>query len=273
MTVLVDGEETPIVDAGDRGLHYGDGLFETMLLTRGRVPLLDRHLARLAHGSRRLGIPWPGEALFRGDVDRLSSGEGVIKIVWTRGSGGRGYAPPREARPRRIVSRHPRADAVAGGLAVIRCQTRLASGGPLAGLKHLGRLEQVLGAAEVQAAGADDGLMSDEGGAVVEGTRGNLFLVAGGDLVTPPLSGAGVAGVMRQLVRELAEEEGVPVHERPVSYAHVEAAEAIFLTNAVAGIQPVRRLAGLDRELAVDHPVVMRLLAAVRQELESPCEV
>jgi 4-amino-4-deoxychorismate lyase len=165
----------------------------------------------------------------------------VLKLLLTRGSGGRGYAPPREAAPTWVLSRHPLPPAAAEGLRLHWCRTRLASQPMLAGLKHCNRLEQVLARAECVEAGADEGLLRDAGGRVVSATAANLFVLHGRAWSTPPIDDCGVAGVCRGFL--------VPVlqaRERTLSEADVEAADAVFLCNAVRGILAVARVGARD---------------------------
>lgn len=245
--MLVDGQPADRVSAADRGLHYGDGLFETMRLHAGSVPLLARHMARLRAGCKRLVLPFPGDALIEADIARLaaeSPPEGVLRLVLTRGDGGRGYAPPADAPGRRLLAFHPLPPIGPVGLAVGVCETRLGHSTALGGLKHLGRLEQVLAAGEVAAAGWDEGLMLDEAGRVVEATRHNLFFVRKGYVLTPPLAGCGVAGVMRSLILEAIEVLGLPGGESILRYHELHEVDEMFLCNAVVGMRPVRQVAG-----------------------------
>lgn len=247
--MLVDGIPTTVVGAGDRGLNYGDGLFETMRVHAGRICLLPRHLARLRAGCQRIALPYPGDTAIEADLARLVAaagpgGAGVVRLVVTRGDGGRGYAPPPHATARRIAALYPLPMPGPDALAVGICDTRLGHSPALGGLKHLGRLEQVLAAGETAVAGWDEGLMLDNCGQVVEGTRHNLFFVRAGRTWTPPLDGCGVAGVMRELVLETLERLGLPGGEAPLRYDELHEIEEMFLCNAVAGVRPVSRLAG-----------------------------
>ena len=244
---LIDGVPGTAVVATDRGLNYGDGLFETMRLHQGKIPLLARHLARLRADCQRIALPYPGEACIARDVEKLAGGaaaDGIVRVVLTRGDGGRGYAPPPDARGRRIVALHPLPPAGPANLSVGLCETRLGRSPALGGMKHLGRLEQVLAAGEVAAAGWDEGLMLDESGHVVEASRHNLFFVRDGRLWTPPLQGCGVAGVMRALVLEVLPGIGLAGGEARLRYHELHEIQEMFLCNAVAGVRPVSRIAG-----------------------------
>lgn len=266
--VFVGERRVEGVPAGDRGLAYGDGLFETMRVHRGDVSWWDAHWARLALGAQRLGLALPREALVRSEAATLlDGGDGVLKLVVTRGAGTRGYAPARDAVPTWILSSHPApAPPREGGLFVRWCDTRLAHQPRLAGLKHCNRLEQVLARGEWPAPGGpggdafDEGLMLDTDGRVAGATAANVFVFRDGGWQTPPVDRCGVAGICRAwLLREAA------AAERPLAPGDVETAEAVVLCNAVRGILPVARLgarawpphpavAALSRRLGAAHP-------------------
>ena len=248
--IFVGDRQVGAVPADDRGLAYGDGLFETMRVHRGGIPWWDAHWARLAHGAARLRIPLPDATRVREEAGALfaTGGEGVLKLLLTRGSGGRGYAPPEYPTPTWMVSRHELPLPAAAGLRLHWCDIRLAQQPALAGIKHCNRLEQVLARAESVAAGADDGLLRDADGNVVCATSANLFVLRDGRWSTPPVDRCGVAGVCRALlVSALRACEGTS------SPADVEAADAVFLCNAVRGILAVARVGGRVFE---PHPAV-----------------
>ncbi len=249
MTCWVDGQPTELLSVRDRGLAYGDGLFETIAVRAGQPRLLERHLERLAEGCRRLSLPVE-LALLREEILGCAAcvGDGVLKLLLTRGDGVRGYAPPQPAHVRRIliagdVPAYPPANAEQG-VRLFPCRTRLAEQPLLAGLKHLNRLEQVLARAEWQGADFAEGLMCDQAGRVIEGVFSNLFLVRGGALETPRLSRCGVAGVMRAEIIERCAALSIAVCQRDVDYAELLAADEVFLCNSQYGIWPVRELAG-----------------------------
>jgi 4-amino-4-deoxychorismate lyase len=245
--VLVDGLAGEVLSVHDRGLAYGDGLFETLAVRDGRPCLWQRHLDRLFGGARRLGIPLPDPARLRAEALALSAGQAraVLKLILTRSGGGRGYRPPADAAVRRIVMRTDwpasPAEATTEGVAVRLCRTRCALSPDLAGLKHLGRLEQVLARAEWDDPAVPEGIMLDPAGRVVEATQSNLFVETDGRLATPRLDQAGVAGIVRGLVLEAAAELGQAVEETRLSLADLQAADALYLTNSLIGVWPVAR--------------------------------
>lgn len=223
----------------DRGLAYGDGVFETMHVHRGGIPWWDAHWERLSLGASRLGITLPDPHQVHAAATGLfeDGGDGVLKLLLSRGSGGRGYAPDLAAEPAWIVSRHPLPSAPRSGLSLHWCETRLAIQPALAGIKHCNRLEQVLARAECERAGMDEGLLRDMDGTVVSATAANLFALRDGAWTTPPVERCGVAGTCRAAL--LAP---LRANVAPLSPDEVESADAVFLCNAVRGILPVARL-------------------------------
>ena len=243
--------------ADDRGLAYGDGLFETLRVHRGDVPWWNDHWSRLRLGATRLGIPLPNEARVRDEAKSLfaDAGDGVLKLLLTRGAGERGYAPPMDPVPTWIVSRHAVPATPAQGLRLHVCDTRLASQPALAGIKHCNRLEQVLARTEAERAGADEGLALDSTGNAIGATAANLFALIAGRWVTPAIVDCGIAGVCRARLQP-----ALDAVERVLSPAEVESADAVFLCNAVRGILTVARLGA---RTWAPHPAV----AAAKIEL------
>ena len=264
--IWVDGIATPTLPADDRGLQYGDGLFETMRVVTGRVPLLERHLARLNAGCGRLALPAPEPAALRSEIAAACAGhdDAVLKLVVTRGSGGRGYRAQPAPRARRVVSLYPRrewqSEPVSASIRARTCFTRLAIGGPLVGLKHLNRLEQVLARSEWRDDAIAEGLMLDAEGMIVAGTMTNLFLVIDGALQTPALDRCGVAGIARSMVLELAAELDLQVAQRRITVSALGDADEIFVCNSVVGVRPLSELDG--RALAT-APLTARIRAAL----------
>ena len=253
------------IGTGDRGLNYGDGLFETALVRDGVVRFLPSHLARLREGCDRLGIAYPGDAVLSGDIGKLleSAREGVLKIVVTRGQGARGYRPPADASPTRIVALHPLpAAGSSDGLTVRWCEVRLSRNPMLAGIKHLNRLEQVLGQREWDDPAIGEGLMLDTEGELVCGTSSNVFIVRNGALFTSDLRFCGVRGVMRTQVLEAAATLGIATHEEPLWPEDLQEASEVFVTNAVRGI---RSIVALESLRWPEGSMTLRL----RQALES----
>lgn len=251
MPVLVNGRVDGRLDPLDRGLQYGDGLFETMAVRDGRARFAAWHLARLVDGARRLALPMPDQELLPGQIAAAwPGGRGVVKLIWTRGASGRGYRPPAHGVPTCIVAGYewpawPRA-AWSDGIRLRYCRTRLGRNPLLAGIKHLNRLEQVLARDEWDDESIAEGLMLDERDHVISGTQSNLFAVIAGQIVTPALDQCGVAGIMRRAFRAWAAEHASAVIERNLLSGELETASEILVTNALIGAWPVRELAGKE---------------------------
>lgn len=264
---LIDGRRGTRVPVEDRGLQYGDGLFETMAVLDGRIRHLPLHLARLSEGCQRLGLPRSVLAPLRAELPALAAKQrrdAVIKLIVTRGEGPRGYAPPAHPQPRRMLgvfawpswppSHYTR------GVAVRVCDTRLGSNPQLAGIKHLNRLEQVLARREWSGTRWHEGLMMNANNHVICGTMSNVFAVHGASLLTPSVTSCGVAGVMRAAVRRQAASLGFTCEEGELALDALAGADELFLTNALIGIWPVRRLG--EHRLAAG-PVTRQLQQAM----------
>ena len=242
--MLINGKTVDQVSASDRGLMYGHGLFETIAVDRFTPCLLELHLQRLLNGAARLNIPLDKAALIS-DIEQLceQNERGVLRINVTAGTGGRGYLSPDPITPTRILSFHdlplyPSSYWQQGihlGLADIRLSHQPA----LAGMKHNNRLEQVIARSQWQPHW-QEALLLDQEGCVIEGTQSNVFIVKGGELRTPELSKAGVAGVMRSYVMSLAESIEAEVKIMPLSLPDIEQADAVFMTGSLIGVWPVK---------------------------------
>ncbi|MGE8495983.1 MAG: aminodeoxychorismate lyase [Pseudomonas sp.] len=270
MLTWVDGRPAELLSVTDRGLAYGDGLFETIAVTDGRPTFLDRHMARLLAGCVRLGLPLDADVV-RAELLQFcaSLGEGVAKLTVTRGDGQRGYAPPQPTVARRILQgsakpAYPAAHAELG-VRLFPCTTRLSEQPLLAGLKHLNRLEQVLARAEWADSDHAEGLMCSLSGQVIEGVFSNLFLVKDGRLLTPDLSRCGVAGVMRAELLAQAALLGIDSEVREITLDELLAADEVFVCNSVYGVWPVRSLQASDWPVG---PLTRKLQALARDLLD-----
>ena len=250
--VLVNGVDQGAVDPADRGLTLGDGVFETVAIRDGHVLRWRTHLQRLARGCKCLGLPAPDDEALTAEASAVvpAGATGVLRITWSRGPGGHGYAPPAQQNPTRILQ-FRELDTVAtvsAPITVRTCALRLGVQPALAGIKHTSRVEQVLARAEWSDPGIAEGLLYDRDDRLVEATASNVFLVQDGELRTPRLDACGVAGVMRSSVLAAAQRMQIGVRIERLYADDIAAADEIFLTNCVAGIRPVGQVD--DRGLA-----------------------
>lgn len=243
--ILVNGQPAGSIDARDRGLAYGDGVFRT-LRTRDGLPLWWRdHYAKLAADCASLRLACPDEVLLYAEACGVAeAGEGVVKIILTRGGGARGYAPPAAQAPTRIVSSaplpaHAHGD---GDVAARWCTLQLSRQPRLAGVKHLNRLENVLARAEWDDPAIFEGLLCDDSGAVIGGVMSNLVIARDGELATPDLSACGVAGVARARLLRAASRLGLSARVERLSRAAILAADEVMICNSVFGVRRVVRL-------------------------------
>jgi len=276
MTALLINGEPPTdpsfaIASSDRGLNYGDGLFETMLYRGGSVRYLDAHLRRLREACQRLGIVGLDETRLREDIHRVCGGasEGVVKIVITREGVGRGYRPTSDLCGTRIVSLHSLPPAARRTTVNLRwCEIRLGRNAVLAGIKHLNRLEQVLAQREWNPAAKDgetidEGLLLDSEGELICATMSNVFIVRDGAIATPDLRFCGVRGVMRGEVLRIAGELGIATSETALWPRDVETATEVFITNVVRG---VRGAAALGSHRWPVGPITQSIAAAVSKQ-------
>ncbi|MEE8427960.1 MAG: aminodeoxychorismate lyase [Gammaproteobacteria bacterium] len=246
---LVNGRPADTVSVLERGLHYGDGVFETIAIRDGQPCYWRQHQARLMDGCARLGISFADKNALLEDCRLLCTGvsQAVLKIIVTRGTGGLGYNPALAQTATRISGLLPWPDYPAHyateGIAVCLCETRLGANPALAGIKHLNRLEQILAGREWQNTEYAEGLMLDQQDHVVEGSRSNLFVVKENRLYTPALVQCGVAGIMRAAVLELASRLQLPIEVTMIDRDSLFSADEIFITNSLIGIWPVHTVA------------------------------
>ncbi len=272
--ILINGQQQEHISARDRGLHYGDGLFETIAVNEGRALAWDRHIARLQSGCYRLGIECPDSRLLQHEAALVcvAGGRHVLKLIISRGQGGRGYGPPRDdSQTTRILSlydwpEYP-SEFEREGIEAAVCDMRLGCNPALAGLKHLNRLEQVLLRKELSTSGLAEAIVLDVNDNVIEGSMSNVFLVQGGTLSTPDLGASGVEGVIRGAILELAGSIGLECEIRSHSLDEVFQADEVFFCNSIAGIWPVSRicqknykkgpLTGQLQQLLADHNLII----------------
>tara|TARA_R110002072_G_scaffold298816_2_gene473285 strand:+ start:26639 stop:27481 length:843 start_codon:yes stop_codon:yes gene_type:complete len=251
---MVNGVETSAIDIADRGLAYGDGLFETMRVIEGEIPLLSFHLKRFLNGVVVLGL---------GDKNRLKRDflhyikitlneikdnacleSSLIKMMVTRGNGGRGYVPPEEASCHFIVQVfdlpvYPESYS-SGGVTIRECQYRLGFQPQLSGIKHLNRLDQVLASQELL--DEPEGLLLDYKDKIIEGTKSNLLVFKGKKVITPDLSGCGVHGVLRQALLTPTHHLELAVELGDLNMHDISACDGLALVNSVFGIWFVNTL-------------------------------
>ncbi len=238
MTILINGIAETSLDVRDRGLQFGDGVFETLRLHHGHPQLWPRHWQRLCRGLDGLRIPRIREQACLDDLARVAQGPWALaKLIVTRGPGPRGYAVPTSCTPTRVVMGGEAFIPEAGGtLRLGLCRTRTV-GNPLPGCKHLNRIENVLARME-WGSDWDEGLMLDAQDGVRCGTQGNVFILEGSKLLTPPVQAFGVAGTRRGWLLEQGARIGLQIETTDLPLSRVQAADAVYISNSRIGLQP-----------------------------------
>jgi len=264
-------ENQDVIDSGERGFHYGDGLFETIAIRDGQPRLWDYHVDRLGAGCKRLGLEAPRAAALHQRLElALEDCDHnpefcTAKIILTAGRSQRGYGRDMPVPGAAYIGMYPgvplNRPAYAKGVATIMCETRLAVGSPVAGLKTLNRIEQVLARSECLATGAFEGLTRDADDRLICGTMSNVFIVKDKTFRTPSLERCGVAGTMRRHVIETLSREGCDVDVAELSEDDLVDADEVFITNSQIGIVPVNRCGGHRWTMGSTTREAMALLA------------
>lgn len=251
-----------------RAAHYGDGVFRTLRRDEGHIALQARHVARLCSDAAAIGIPLRIETVEQALAKPALPEDAALKICVWRGGGARGYRPDPAAEPHIAIYAYALPEYPAAhwtqGVEVVRLAATLSRAPGLAGVKHCNRLDQVLAAQELAAAGTAEGLCSDGDGNFVCGTRSNVFARVEDVLYTPPIVDCGIRGVMRERLCELAEAQGIAVRESPLNEGLLARTDAMLLSNSLIGVWPVARF---DGEVLPDSA---RLARALLQALGPP---
>ena len=291
MTVFLNGQFVPeaqaTVSVFDRSFLYGDGLFETMLVSNGKPFRWTQHMERLERGTDFLGIkiPFTREALAKAVAELIAKNElpeCLLRLTLSRGVGVRGYSPKGADKPVLVMTLHaigapvsdparPEHAGSTGAPIRWRAQTasfRLPSGESLAQFKTCNKLSQVLARAEAEAAGADEALLLNTDGFVVEAASSNLFWIERGTVCTPPLASGILAGVTREVVHELCTRLKLPYRESSIRPAELARADAAFLSLSSHGII---ELAQIDGTKLGSSPLAGQLQAAYMALVQTEC--
>lgn len=259
--LITNLETTDGADVGDRGLHYGDGLFETLLLDEGgNIRFWPEHYQRLSQSAQRLNIECPHEVWFLRQLQPFTAKHEklIIKIILTRGSKGRGLSMPDETIPNVYLLQYPANNYTLNQS--VNCfisSIKLPDNPNLSGMKHLNRLDYVLATQELQLHPQyDEAILCSPDGHVVETIVHNLFFIRNDEIYTPDLSSSGVLGIMREIVLKHLKQGGKNVNIGDYSQSDVLDADECFICNSVQGIRPVIKLQ--ERELPVG-PITRKL--------------
>lgn len=282
--VLINGEFNDAVEVFDRGFMYGDGLFETIRVVKGEPLLWEYHTKRLTNGCKKLGLPVDAKLTtrLRGGIDRVikkaaNSAETlavkdvyIVKIVISRGVGGRGYQVPEKVNLTEVIILYPAPEYPLSyglkGIELRTCHHRLSENPYLAGIKHLNRLDQVLASRELALWAAEaalpalEGLMLDQSGHIIEGTKSNILFFEERGIVSPDLQLCGVEGVAKNYIFDCAEQLNLDTRTDKLLPTTIAKFEGMAVTNSVLGIWPVCRLDGVELPISPLVYDIQRLL-------------
>lgn len=260
---------TATISSEDRGFTLGDGVFDTALALGGVVFARERHVGRLMAAAHQLGIA-AARARVDAAIDAALTGEPtILRTTVTRGTAARGLWPASAGEPTIVVTAAPWSPALLGQPArLVTATGRRNEFSPTASLKTLGYLDHILAAREAAAAGVDDALILNTQGRVACTTIANVFALIAGRLITPSLAEGCLPGIVRALVIEAAPALGLSVEERPLVPEALSGADAVFLTNSVRFLRPVR---ALDSVLLAQDKAVAALMKVLSAQVGKEC--
>jgi len=285
---LINGVAADYLSINDRAIHYGDGLFETILCDNNKLLYWSQHYQRLQSSAIRLKMNCPDEKLLLADikallaeVSNIENKSFVVKIILSRGSGERGYQFSKGNSETRVVTLSALAtdyssllsgELLSGDLYL--CKQQASINESLAGLKHLNRLENVMARNEWKNVSAKnkiiDGLMLNATAHVVEGTMSNLFAVKDGALLTPNLKYSGINGIMRDRIIDVAEQQKMDVVIADITLEDLYVMDELFISNSLIGIKAVINFVEHRYQL---HDVANKLLDALIKKKEEHVQI
>ncbi|ENG4185417.1 aminodeoxychorismate lyase [Providencia rettgeri] len=250
MSYWVNGQVCQQISVTDRAVSFGDGCFTTVHVVNQQAKMLDEHIARLQHDSQRLKITQPDWGTLKQHLLHICAqqveDELVLKVIISRGAGGRGYSSRGFNSPTVIVSVSPfpqnYVQLQCKGAALILSEIPLARSPLLAGMKHLNRLEQVLIRQEIDEYNADEAIVLDTNGVIVECCSANVFWRVGQTVYTPKLSHCGVNGLMRQKIIALLQDSQYHFQEVERFASILNYCDEVIICNALMPVLPVQSI-------------------------------
>lgn len=285
MLIFLNGEFVPeeraVVSVFDRSFLYGDGLFETMRVFNGRPFRWGQHMDRLQRGADflKIKLPFTPGALAGFVAELIAKNkmpDALLRLTLSRGVGIRGYSPKGANNPTIVMTLHAfpaRTSAGAGGepgekpprWKLITSSHRLPANEALAQFKTCNKLAQILARAEADAAGADEALLLNTDGHVVEGASSNLFWIEGSTVCTPPLPSGILAGVTRAVVLEICGQLGLKTAEKNIRAEHLKTVDGVFVSLSSFGIVEA---VSIDEEICRRASLIERISLSYFKFLE-----
>jgi branched-chain amino acid aminotransferase len=255
-----------------RGLFYGDALFETIRVFEGKIPLIAAHWVRLSNGLRAMRYSVPAHwsaGFFENEILKTAPKNARVRLTVWRSPGGL-YLPENDA-PQFLVTVAALESGVFewdfNGVKIGLCESVRLPVDALSGLKTLNAARYVAAAQEAREKGWDDAVILNTGDRVCEATSSNVFWFENETLCTPPLADGCVSGITRELLLFLTNADGYVVQEKPATFARLLSADEVFLTNAIRGIQWVREIEGTVFDCAKTRKIFDLMVGYFSQKL------
>ncbi|MGV3630245.1 MAG: aminotransferase class IV [Bacteroidota bacterium] len=239
--------EGATIAAGNRSYLYGDGIFESIRIVNGKAININNHYKRLTEGAKVLKMRLPSfysAEFFQSRIQELIDKSGIqeggkCKISIDRASGGTYFPETNEVTY--FIEVYPYQSNLfelnSKGLEIDIYTDLKKQKNFLSNYKTKNGLMYVMAAIAAKEKNLDDLLITNDRGGILESTNSNLFIVSNGVLYTPGLDEGCLAGTMRMQVINLAIQHGIKVYECNILPQNILAADEIFLTNAIRGIQ------------------------------------
>ena len=246
----VNGKISKTIDVRDRSVQYGDGVFETIAVKEKSLKFWKEHYQRLNKGCKVLKIKCPPEIFLKKEINKFlrktKKEKLVLKIIISRGVGGRGYNPPRNTKPTRILGiydwpNYPLKN-FTQGIQMSICKTRISDQPTLSEIKHLNKLEQIIARSEWQSKAISESIMLDSNNNVIEGTMSNFFGVKKNVFYTSTIKSAGVEGIMRRIILKLLKKNKKKYIIKKITLKEFLKFDEIFMCNSIFGIWPVIKI-------------------------------
>ena len=274
MFVFLNGkfvtEKQAVVRVVDRSFLYGDGLFETIRVVKGKPFRGAQHLERMVRGAEFLKIKPPftpkevhqfAEQL----ITKNDMPDSILRVLLSRGVGLRGYSPKGADSPALVMTLHPVPDdGEPAACRLITATTRIHAADPLTQFKTCNKLTQILARAEAEAKGADEALLLNTTGEVVETAGANLFWIYRDRVCTVPTGRGALPGITRAVVLEICQILGLETIKRVIKPEALRGSEGVFMTQSARGVVPI---ASLDGEPFQPSPLAEKILQAYHETL------
>lgn len=274
MIVFLNGkfvpEEQAVVSIFDRGLLYGDGLFEAIRIRAGKPFRWSQHLERLQKGADllKLRIPFSSDELLKYAQELSAKNqmpEAILRLYVSRGIGERGYSPKGANNPFLAMTLFsvPSSDFYNPPMRkVVVAKITVPANHPLTAIKSTNKLTQILARAEADALGADEALLVNTNGELAEGTSCNVFWIQGNTIYTPPIESGALPGITRNLVLDICSKVSIPTKEVASKPEELFKADGVFLSHTTMGIVEVEQV---DGKPVARSPLVQKIQKAYRE--------